>query len=72
MSRKVQLLNKQLKHFTIEHKKATNLGKMYLPHTVHKRLCNVPGKPVISNCETPTEKASELLDNQLKEVMQNG
>ena len=31
---------------------------------------NVPGRPVISNCGTPTEKASEFLDYHLKPVMQ--
>ena len=41
-----------------------NLGKMYL-------LPNIPGRPVISNCVTPTEKASEFLDFQLKPVMQS-
>ena len=45
---------------------------MYLLPKIHKRLYDVPGRPVISNCETPTEKVSEFLDNQLKEVMQNG
>ena len=30
----------------------------------------VPGQPVISNCDTPTEKASEFLDSQLKPIMQ--
>ena len=44
---------------------------MYLPPKIHKRLDNVPGRPVISNCGTPTEKASEILDNHLKPVMQN-
>ena len=44
---------------------------MYLLPKIHKRLYDVPGRPVISNCGTPTEKASEFLDNQLKEVMQN-
>ena len=39
---------------------------------INKRLYDVPGRPVMSNCGTPTEKASEFLDNQLKEVMQNG
>ena len=38
----------------------------------HKRLSNVPGRPVISNCGTPTEKASEFLDFYLKPLMQNG
>ena len=45
---------------------------MYLLPKIHKRLHDVPGRPVISNCGTPTEKASEFLDNQLMEVMQNG
>ena len=31
----------------------------------------MPGRPVISSCGRPTEKASEFLDNQLEEVMQN-
>ena len=45
---------------------------MFLLPKIHKRLSDVPGRPVISNCGTPTEKASEFLDNQLKEVMENG
>ena len=38
---------------------------------IHKRLSNVPGRPVISNRGTPTERASEFLDHHLKPVMQN-
>ena len=45
---------------------------MYLLPKIHKRLYNVPGKPVISNCGTPTEKVSEFLDHHLKPVMQEG
>ena len=45
---------------------------MYLLLKIHKRLNDVPGRSVILNCGTPTEKASEFLDNHLKEVMQNG
>ena len=45
---------------------------MYLLPKIHKRLYDVPGKPVISNCGTPTEKVSEFLDNQLKPVMREG
>ena len=44
-------------------KKANNLRKMYLLPKIHKRLYDVPGRPVISNCGTPTEKASKFLDN---------
>ena len=36
----------------------------------HKRLANVPGRPVISNCGTPTEKTFEFLEYHLKAVMQ--
>ena len=30
---------------------------------------NVPGRLVISNCSTPTEKVSEFLDSQLKPIV---
>ena len=43
---------------------------MYLLPKIHNDV-DVPGRPVIPNCGTPTEKASEFLDNQLKEVMKN-
>ena len=68
---KRSITEKELKYFTIEFKKATNLGKLYLLPKIHKRLENVPGRPVISNCGTPTEKVSEFLDSQLKPVMQS-
>ena len=64
--------NEQLKYFSIEKKKCTNLGKMYLFPKIHKRLSSVPGRPDISNCGTPTEKVSEFLDSQLKSLMQSG
>ena len=72
LKQKGKITEKQLKYFTTAYKKATNLGKMYLLPKIHKRLYDVPGRLVISNCGTPTEKASKFLDNQLKEVMQNG
>ena len=39
---------------------------------IHKRLANDPGRPVISNCGTPTEKVSEFLDHHAKPVMEKG
>ena len=45
---------------------------MYLLPKIHKRLLNVPGRPVTSNCGTPTEKVPEFLDYHLKPIMQNG
>ena len=65
-------LEKKLKYFSFEYKKATNLGKLYLLPKIHKRLKNVSGRPAISNCGTPTEKVSEFLDHHLRPVIQNG
>ena len=45
---------------------------MYLLPKIHKRLVNAPGRPVISNCGTPTEKASEFLDHHLQPIMKSG
>ena len=38
---------------------------------IYKHLNSVPERPVISNCGTPTEKASEFLDFHMKKVMHN-
>ena len=57
---------KQLKYFTNEYNKTCNLGKLYLLPKIHKRLHEVPRRPVISNCSTPTEKILEFLDNEMK------
>ena len=61
-----------MKYFTYEYNKACNLGKMYLLTKIHKRLSDVPGRSVISNCGMPTEEVSEFLDYELKPVMQKG
>ena len=66
------IMEKKLTYFSYDFKKTTNLGKLYLFTKIHKRLHNVPGRPVISNCGTPTEKASEFLDFHLKPLMQSG
>ena len=66
-----KITEKELKCFTYEYRKATNLGKMYLLPKIHKRLSNVPGRPVTSNCGAPTEKVSGFLDFQLMLVMQS-
>ena len=72
LKNKGRITEKQLKYFTIDFKKATNLGKLYLLPKIHKRLFEVPRRPVISNCGTSTEKFSESLDSELKWVMQEG
>ena len=35
-------------------------------------MFNVPGRPVLSNCGTPTEKVSEFLDSRLQPIMRKG
>ena len=42
------------------------LGRFYLLPKVHKRLTNVPGRPVISNCGYLTENISSFLDFHLQ------
>ena len=37
----------------------SNVGKLYLLPKIHKRLSNMPGRPVILIFGTPTEKVSE-------------
>ena len=59
-----------MKYFTIDFKRTTKLGKLYLLPKIQKRLPEVPGRSVISNCGTPGEKVSEFLDSGLKLVMQ--
>ena len=49
------ITEKEFKYFRFEFKKTCNLGKLYLLSKIHKRLSNVPGRPVISNCGAPTE-----------------
>ena len=72
-----QLLSKQnisssdFKYLSYNYNKSTNLGKMDLLPKIYKRLENVQGRPVISNCVTRTEKVSEFLDYHLKPTMQS-
>ena len=57
-----------MKYFTYEYKKACNLGRF---PKIRKRRFNVPGRPVVSDCGTPTE-VSEFLDHHLKPIIENG
>ena len=63
---------KELKYFSYNFKNTSCLGKMYLLPKIHKRLNNVSGGPVISNCGTPTEELTEFLDHCLQPVMKAG
>ena len=55
----------------ISTRKLATLGKCTSYLKILERLLNVPSRPVISNCGTPTEKVSEFLEFHLKPVMQN-
>ena len=66
------ITEKESKHFRFGFKKNCNLGKLYLLPTIHQRLSNVPGRPVISNCGAPTEKVSKFLDNHMQPIMRKG
>ena len=62
--------DKNLKYFTYEFKKSASLGKLYLLPKIYKRLLDLPGRPVISNCRAATEKVSVFLDHHLKPIME--
>ena len=42
-------------------------GKFYLLPKIHKKGC--PGRPVISGCNTPTEKISRFVDHHLRPLV---
>ena len=71
MNKKNIISEKELKYFSYSFKSASCLGKMYLLSKLHKRIYNVPGRLVISNCGTLTEKVSEFLDH-LQPVIKSG
>ena len=58
--------------FTCELKKATFFGKLHLLLKIHKRLHNVPGRSVNSNCGSAIENYSEFLNHYLETIMQKG
>ena len=64
------MTEKQLKDFTIGHKKDTNFGKVYLLPKTYKKLFNVPDRPVKSNCSSPAENVSGFSDSHPKAIIQ--
>ena len=63
------ITEKELKYFSFSFKSARCLGIIYLLPKIHKRLFDVPGRPIISNCGTPTET---LLDHHRQPVVKGG
>ena len=56
---------RKLKYLTYSFKNASCLGNAYLLPKIQKRLYNIPGRPVISNCGTPPEKMSKFSDHHV-------
>ena len=48
--------------------KDVKFARFYLLPKIHKRLSNVPGRPVISNCGYYTENISSFLDFHLQPI----
>ena len=46
------------------------LGRFYMLPKIHKRLFNVPGRPVVSNTQYHTENISSFLDYHLQPLAQ--
>ena len=59
---RVDLSKDTLDYFLVKDPK---LARFYLLTKIHKRLHDVPGKPVISNCCYYTENISSFLDYRL-------
>ena len=53
-----------MKCIVYNYKNASNLGKLFFPE-IHKRISNVPGWSVISNCGTTTKRTSNFLYCQM-------
>ena len=49
--------------------KESKIGRFYLLPKIHKRMENVPGRPVVSNCGTATERLSEFVDFHLQPII---
>ena len=61
------LSNDTLNYFLVKDPK---FARFYLLTKIHKRLYNVPGRPVISNCGFCTENISSFLDHHLQSIAQ--
>ena len=62
----------KLKYVNYNIKKGSNFGKLYFLPKIHNKLTNVPGRPAVSNCGTPTEEVPEYLGFVPKPVIEDG
>ena len=68
MLRKKEIDKKLFNYLSV---KNPQLGRFYLLPKIHKRVTNIPGRPVISNNGTSTENISSYLDYHLKSLIPN-
>ena len=68
IKRRGDIPKETLDYFLVKNPK---LGRLYLLPKIHKRLHNVPGRPVISNSSYYTENISKFLDYHLQPLAQN-
>ena len=54
-----------LEYFNVENPKS---GRFYLLSYIHKRIYDIPGRPVLSNCGFYTENIYAFLDHNLKPI----
>ena len=68
MLRKKEIHKKLFRYLLV---KDLQLGRFSLLPKIHKRMTNVPGRPVISSNGTSTENISSYLDYHLKSLIPN-
>jgi hypothetical protein len=59
------------KYLVVSKPRLGKFSKITILPKIHKRLENVPGRPVISNCGTATERISEFLDFHIQPLVCN-
>ena len=65
------LSEKQLNYYSFKYKKECNIGKLHFLPKMHKRLYNVPRRPVISVAALQKKHQNFSIYNHLKPIMQN-
>ena len=60
-----EISNNILDYLNVEN---PNFGRFYSLPKIHRRMYNIPGRPVIYNCSFYTENISAFLDHQMKPI----
>ena len=68
MKLKEEITSKNVDYFLINNPR---LARFYLLPKIHKRLTNVPGRPVVSHVGFHTERISSFIDYHLQPLAQN-